>query len=185
MRKRDTDDLSEEELRQMLIDKRRDARRERLDAFERSGRVVRLVSDSQPEGTHFPTLQAGSEILPAVGRSNPDRRKPGRTVFDRILLLVEILAIAGLVYVVASGAVRFRDLNQQMSNELEQPTPTLLVLPAVVLPDGHTPPVSGGQAQPNEAEIPEVLRPTQAALAVLPTPTESPQQATRIQIPAL
>jgi sortase A len=54
---------------------------------------------------------------------------------------------------------------------------------AVVLPSGHTPPTPGGTS--NEAEIPEHLRPLVQTLANVPIPTPSPQQAVRIQIPAL
>ena len=44
---------------------------------------------------------------------------------------------------------------------------------------------SPGGAQPNEAEIPEHLRPLVQSLASVPIPTPSPQQAIRIQIPAI
>jgi len=56
---------------------------------------------------------------------------------------------------------------------------------AVVLPSGHTPPNSPGGAQPNEAEIPEHLGPLVQSLANIPIPTPGPEQAIRIQIPAL
>ncbi len=39
--------------------------------------------------------------------------------------------------------------------------------------------------QPNDAEIPEHLRPLVQSLANLPAPTAGPQQAVRIQIPAI
>ena len=69
---------------------------------------------------------------------------------------------------------------------LEQPTftPTPLVM-AVVLPSGHTPPNATGGARPNEAEIPEHLRPLVQNLATVPLPTPGPEQAIRLQIPAI
>lgn len=79
-----------------------------------------------------------------------------------------------------------RELNQEVVSALEQPTltPTPLIV-AIVLPSGHTPPTSPGGAQPNEAEIPEHLRPLVQSLANIAVPTPGPQQAIRIQIPAL
>jgi hypothetical protein len=40
-----TDDLSIDELRRLLVEKRRKVRRERLERFKRTGRVVMLASD--------------------------------------------------------------------------------------------------------------------------------------------
>ena len=56
---------------------------------------------------------------------------------------------------------------------------------AVVLPSGHTPPDAQGNTRPNEAEIPEHLRPLVQSLANLPVPTPSIEQAVRIEIPAI
>jgi sortase A len=56
---------------------------------------------------------------------------------------------------------------------------------AVVLPSGHTPPDAFGNTRPNDAEIPEHLRPMVQSLANLPIPTPAPDQAIRIQIPAI
>ena len=55
----------------------------------------------------------------------------------------------------------------------------------MVLPSGHTPPNSPEGAQPNEAEIPEHLKPLVQSLANLPVPTPGVEQAIRIQIPAI
>ena len=56
---------------------------------------------------------------------------------------------------------------------------------AVVLPSGHTPPNSPGGVQPNDAEIPEHLRPLVQSLANIPIPTPSPEQAVRMQASAI
>jgi sortase A len=56
---------------------------------------------------------------------------------------------------------------------------------AVVLPSGHTPPDAQGNTRPNDAEIPEHLRPMVQSLASIPIPTAAPDQAIRLQIPAL
>jgi sortase A len=55
----------------------------------------------------------------------------------------------------------------------------------VVLPSGHTPPDAQGNTRPNDAEIPEHLRPLMQSLADLPVPTPSIEQAVRIAIPAI
>jgi sortase A len=105
---------------------------------------------------------------------------------DRILLVVEILAVVGLAGILFNGMGLLRTLNQEVAAALQQPTlsPTPLIT-AVVLPSGHTPPTSPGGAQPNEAEIPEHLRPLVQSLANLPIPTPGPEQAIRLQIPAI
>jgi sortase A len=99
---------------------------------------------------------------------------------------VEILAVLGILFVLFNGVSLIRELNQEVASALEQPTltPTPLIM-AVVLPSGHTPPNSPGGAQPNEAEIPEHLGPLVQSLANIPIPTPGPEQAIRIQIPAL
>jgi sortase A len=56
---------------------------------------------------------------------------------------------------------------------------------AVVLPSGHTPPDAQGNTRPNIDEIPAHLQPMVQSLANLPVPTAAPDQAIRIQIPAI
>ena len=56
---------------------------------------------------------------------------------------------------------------------------------AVILPSGHTPPDKQGNTAPNEAEIPDHLRPMVQSLANIPIPTSAPDQVVRIQIPAI
>jgi sortase A len=54
-----------------------------------------------------------------------------------------------------------------------------------VLPSGHTPPDAQGNTRPNEAEIPAHLRPMVQSWGSIAIPTPGPEQAIRIQIPAL
>ncbi|MEM5776345.1 MAG: class D sortase, partial [Anaerolineaceae bacterium] len=109
-----------------------------------------------------------------------------RVWLNRLLLLVEVSAVVGLVLLVFNGAALLRSLNREVSESLAQPslTPTALIM-AVVLPSGHTPPNAPQGAQPNEAEIPQHLQPIAESLEALPTPTSGPEQAVRIQIPAI
>lgn len=174
-RRKAPEDLSVEELRRLLIDKRRGRRSERLEHFRRTGRVV------GPESPH----EAEGEIaLSGERREVPVRKR--RRVFDGILLGVEVLAIVGLIAVLLSGLGMLRDLNREVAAALRPATaePTPLVM-AVVLPSGHTPPDAQGNTRPNESEIPEHLRPLVQSLANLPAPTPGVEQAVRIEIPAI
>ena len=195
------EELSEQELRRLLLDKRRVARQQRLEHFRRTGRAVMLApdlpsaaleewrteptlesptwGDDTPEGNLASRYQDGS---PAPEAAKSSRRR----WMDHILLVVEILAVVGLAGILFNGMGLLRTLNQEVAAALQQPTlsPTPLIT-AVVLPSGHTPPTSLGGAQPNEAEIPEHLRPLVQSLANLPIPTPGPEQAIRLQIPAI
>ena len=176
------EDLSISELRRLLIDKRRNVRQERLDTYRRTGRVIQLASNQSAELDINPIIEtpADEELAPVKGRA---RRKVWG---DRILLAVEVIAVFGLIGIILSGFGILRDLNAEFAEALEQPTmvPTPLVM-AVVLPSGHTPPDTNGNTRPNEAEIPDHLRPMVQSIKDLPIPPSSPAQAIRIQIPAL
>jgi sortase A len=117
----------------------------------------------------------------------PVRRQKRRVRWlDRLLFVIEIAAVVGLGFILFNGVTLLRTLNQEVASALVLPTlsPTPLIS-AIILPSGHTPPNSPGGVQPNEAEIPEHLRPLVQALASLPVPTPGPEQAVRIQIPAI
>ena len=184
--KRKTNDLSVEELRRLLMEKQREAHQERLDAFRRSGRVVRLVADPSNQAEGGDPAEISSLPEDTVWVSTERRRRKKHRVFDRLLLIMEIAAIAGLLFVIFSGLNLIRDLNREVASALEQPTltPTPMIS-AVVLPSGHTPPGSPGGVQPNNAEVPEQLQPVLKNLSVQPAPTQGPGQAIRIQIPAI
>jgi sortase A len=183
-KKGSAEDLSVEELRRLLVEKRRASRQERLERFRRTGRVVAVAPDV--EGSSLDDIRSGAvpdEDDHSMAAASRSRRK---RFFDGLLLAVEILAVIGVLFVLFNGVNLIRELNQEVASALEQPTltPTPLIM-AVVLPSGHTPPTSPGGAQPNEAEIPEHLRPLVQSLANIPIPTPGPEQAIRIQIPAI
>jgi sortase A len=197
-RRKAPEDLSVEELRRLLIEKRRGVRKERLEHFRRTGRVVDDVVLPQPvqaadepaipygddAGTVVDTSEKAASSLEGAAVESPRRRRRGTA--DRVLLAVEILAVVGLVGVLLNGFGLLRTLNEEVAAALrpETPTPTPLVM-AVVLPSGHTPPDAQGNTRPNEAEIPEHLRPMLQSLASIPIPTPAPDQAVRLQIPRL
>jgi sortase A len=110
----------------------------------------------------------------------------GKRILDGFLLLIEIGAVIGFVYVVYSGLNVLKELNKEVVSVITQPTltPTPLIK-AVVLPSGHTPPNMPGGARFNEGEIPEHLRPLVQSLLEATLPTPSPVQAVRLQIPAI
>lgn len=179
-RRKAPEDMSVEELRRLLIEKRRGARRERLEHFKRTGRVVDVAPDALADSVPVVETLEETSDQPHVPVSKR------RRVADRFLLAVELLAVVGLVGVLISGFGILRDLNEEVASALIQETftPTPLVM-AVVLPSGHTPPDAQGRTQPNVAEIPEHLRPMLQSLENIPIPTPAPDQAIRIQIPAL
>jgi len=179
------EELSEQELRRLLLDKRRVARQQRLERFRRTGRAVMLAPDLPPAALEEWRTEPALDT-PDGGAAPEPVRSPRRRWMDRILLVVEILAVVGLAGILFNGMGLLRTLNQEVVAALVQPTlsPTPLIT-AVVLPSGHTPPTSPGGAQYNEAEIPEHLRPLVQSLANLPIPTPGPEQAIRLQIPAI
>ena len=179
-RRKAPEDMSVEELRRLLIEKRRGARRERLEHFKKTGRVVDVPPDFLAESA--PVV----ETLEDSGDQAPVAVSKRRRVMDRILLTVEILAVVGLVGVLISGFGILRELNEEVAAALIQETftPTPLVM-AVVLPSGHIPPDAQGNTRPNDAEIPAHLQPMVQSLENIPIPTSSPDQAIRLQIPAI
>ncbi len=179
-RRKAPEDLSVEELRRLLIEKRRGARRARLEHFKRTGRVVDVAPEVLAESA--PVVETLEETADQPQAPASKRRR----VIDRVLLTVEILAVVGLVGVLITGLGFLRALNQEAASALIQETltPTPLVM-AVVLPSGHTPPDAQGNTQPNLDEIPAHLQPMVQSLANLPVPTPAPDQAIRIQIPAI
>ena len=172
--------MSVEQLRRLLIEKRRGARRERLEHFKRTGRVVDVAPDF---------LAESAAVVDTLEETTDQAQVPlskRRRVMDRLLLAVEVLAVVGLVGVLISGLGILRDLNDEVASALIQETftPTPLVM-AVVLPSGHIPPDAQGNTRPNIEEIPAHLQPMVQSLANLPVPTAAPDQAIRIQIPAI
>ena len=181
-KKRNPEDLSIEELRQLIINKRRDEHNKRYSRYRRSGnkQQAEILAGEAPEDQNPATItdQFDEEFSPSK------RRK--RSGFDRILVGVEVLAVAGLLFILFNVFGSLRMLNQEVAASIIQPTITpTAILQAVVLPSGHTPPTDPGGVRFNESEIPEHLRAYVQALAQIPIPTSSPEQAIRIQIPAI
>lgn len=176
--------MSVNELRRLLIEKRRSGRHERIERYRETGRIVRLVSDE--EETSWDDIR--TTFPEGEGPQDPvdESRKRGKRVVDGFLLTIEILAVLGLIFVLFNGLDILQELNREVALALEQPTltPTPLIV-AVVLPSGHTPPDSPGGSKPNIAEIPEHLQPVVQSFGEIPIPTQGPQHAIRLQIPKI
>ncbi len=186
-RRKTPEELSVEELRRLLVEKRRGARKERLEHFRRTGRVISVAPDLSDFDSH--AHQSSPIVDTAEAREStpePVPANPRRKFMDRLLLGVEVLAVVGLIGVLLNGLGLLRTLNTEVVAALnpETATPTPLVM-AVVLPSGHVPPDAQGNTKPNEAEIPDHLRPMVQSLANVPVPTSAPDQAIRIQIPSI
>jgi sortase A len=177
---RSVDDLSIEEIQNMLARKRMATRRERLDYYRRTGRISTSYKPRDSESSVQILTESGEVKDTGTSRS---KRK---IWIDRLLITIEVAAVLGLIFVLLNGVTILQNLNKEVSASLVQPTlaPTAIIR-AVVLPSGHTPPNAAGGVQPNEDEIPAHLRPLVQSMAALPLPTPSPEQAVRIQIPAI
>lgn len=170
--RRSVDDLTIEELEQILAIKKREAREARLRKMRASGRAGRAA------------------VIEEAAASSAPAAKPKPTfaarAFNFALLVVEIGAVVGLLYILLNAATLWQTLNREVSQAIAQtplpsPSPTPLIS-AVVLPSGHTPPTSPGGAQFNYNEIPENLRPLVQSLPPVVIPTPSPRQAVRMVI---
>ncbi|MBI3243703.1 MAG: class D sortase [Chloroflexi bacterium] len=171
--RRSVDDLSIEELEQVLAIKKHEAREARLRKLRARGRAGRAQ-----------VLETVTAPAPAIAPSGP---KPLLTrIFNSVLLVVEIGAVVGLLYLLINSATLWQTLNTEVAQALAptalpSPQPTALIT-AVVLPSGHTPPTSPGGAQFNLDEIPVNLRPAVQALPAIAIPTPGPKQAVRVGI---
>lgn len=215
------DDLTVEELEELLTAKRRAEKLERFrrvaaDQEQRPGfsgqqgdvRTLRSAAgrgqrDSGYQSPGSPSGRTGREgggveaasfrptrITPLtgffgrVGRSVSDLggrfwRKGFRRLRDRLLLLLELAALAGLIFVVFSSLSNLRVLNREVAEALESEqvaTPAATVV--AVLPGSSFPPGS-------EDRVPAPYRHLVQPGTTIPIPTPGPRQASRIAIPAI
>jgi len=181
-RKRSVDDMSIAELRQVIIEKQRDERKRQS---SRGRRWFRNDKNGKSTDTREGTQNQAILVDPGLEYQRSTLR-PKRTFFDRVLVGIEVIAVIGLIYIFFSIFSLLRNLNQGAIASMTLPTLTpTAIIQAVVLPSGHTPPTDPDGVRFNEAEIPEHLRAHVQAMASLPLPTASPEQAIRIRIPAI
>lgn len=221
--KRNVEELSIEELERILTVKRREERQKKLERMQRTGRMVQhpenggkqhpppsaVLASSGAEAVIVsgqPRLPAGNEVPrfedapDAHPAPDPDRDRFWKSFVNQALLLVEVLAVLGLVYlgyglIQSIGTLEQETAQAQRMAEEQRaaalptiaPTPEMRI-EHVVLPGGHTPPTSPHGAQPNLNEIPANLQPlVQAQLfqPVINRAPKTPQTALRLMIPKL
>lgn len=178
--RRPADELTIAELEALLARKKTEARRERIRQLQQRGRALDIsqpLADRPVDGDHGES---------DADNQDDNRRRRLRSWGDRLLLLFELGAVAGLAWVLITGFTAVTELNREVAEALGNSTasPTPLIT-AVVLPSGHTPPTSPGGARPNEAEIPEHLRPMVQSSVPLAIPTSGPGQAQSLHLPAI
>lgn len=199
------DDLTVDELEQLLYRKKRAQRQGRLRRLKGEGRLVEIngypppieLEDTTADLSPEEPLGDDQELDPAddLAEANGILSKiKWRWVANRFLLLIEVGAVVGLVVVALLVWTTARELNQEIavvqqtqSESVAIPTavPTAMIGVAV-LPSGHKPPVEGRPPEPGEAgEIPAHLLPIIDAYVPPPIPTPGPEQARRLQIPAI
>lgn len=201
------DNLSVQELEQILYRKKHALRRQRLQRLQEEGRVVDVAGlpppNPQPPVLPRPQAAASGALrqyeLQLVDEPDQALETPaeevtkgnGRTWLNRLLFLVEVGAVVGLVLVLLNLWGTQRDLNQELAvvqqsqaAALTLPTPTAApLIDLVVLPTGHRY-VDGRSPEPVESgDIPAHLLPALQAYKPPPLPTPGVEQARIIEIP--
>lgn len=167
-------DLTTEELEEVLLIRRREERLARLRRVGAAKHVASAVLSSETDGLLLP-LSGNLGLGQPAGPRAKTRFEVWR---ERILLGVEIAALLGLLVVIISFVTSVRRLNQdwreqQSAAGAPQPTATPLIRVAV-LPGGHKPPTTqGGEAEP----IGPIMR--------VEIPTPGPRSPTRLVIPSI
>lgn len=220
--KRPVDELSIEELERILAIKKREERQRKLKRMERSGRIVTNGrSEPQPAAPSTPIASNPTPAARPIQKAAPvpdsqprfeddladdeyverrERERFWRSFVNQSLLLVEVLAVVGLIFLgynmlTAIGRLEEETATaQQLAEEQRRLTiPTLAPTPQLrleefVLPSGHKPPVEGQQPQFNYEEIPSNLLPlvqSQILAPVISRPPPTAETALRLIIPEI
>jgi len=199
--RRTVDELSIEELEQILIIKRREARAERLRRLRELGRIppeaalpnedlaalgalatpsVESLPAGPPSRQRFAVEPLGKRK--ARGRRKKQQRATSRwgRLRDRLLLGFEVAALVGLAVILALSLSNLKSLNDDYAEARPLPSPT--ATPALVssLPGGHAPPEEPGSVPIHLRDLVEGQAPQAVAI-----PTPGPEAPTRIVIPAI
>lgn len=226
--KRPVDELSIEELERILAIRKREERQGKLQRMQRSGRIVpaesvRPAASESAEGLPAAVTRAlASEASPAprpapassvvrpveaaprfyedvINPHQPDRARFWKSVVNQLLLVVEVVAVGGLMFLgyqmlsatntlqrESANAAQIADEQRRASMPTLAPTPQIR-LSQVVLPGGHTFTASG-EAQFNLEEIPAALRPlvqTELIQPITSRPPPTVETALELSIPKL
>ncbi len=222
--KRTVDELSIQELERVLAVRRREERQKQMERLKRDGRVVdapTAIAEADdfdlppmPEPRFTPSTPAEPMFLPSVDGPAPlfeddplalpnPRAASDNGVWRRFvntgLLLVEVAAVAGLIFIGVNlfqavgkletetrTAVELADQQRRAGIPTIAPTPQV-TLDAVVLPGGHIFTASGAP-QFNYSEIPSALLPMVQDQLVAPPPRRPPatdETALQLIVPKL
>ena len=189
--RRSVDELSIEELEELLRLRKRQARLERVHGKPEGREVLPPAPAARPPLPVTPSLAphagATGQRYSAVIESAQRKQRRGIRwdwIGDRLLLIVELLAVVGLVLVTAQLARMVRGLNEE--SQVQQAAPTATPTPAIgvfLLPGGHMPPDAQGDSEP--VPIPAHLRNLVGEITPLPAPTPGPEHAQRIVLPGI
>ena len=219
--KRTVEELTVDELERILAVKRREERLKKLERMRRTGRTIETPTNGgkqhPPKSAVLAAAQAGPSaagpvMLEQEGQprfvdgaeqpvtADPDRDRFWKSFVNQALLLVEIAAVVGVLYLAytlfqsigslereTAEAQRMADEQRAASLPTIAPTPVLRI-DNVVLPGGHTPPNSPHGAQPNLNEIPANLQPlvqSQLFQPVINRAAPTDDTALRLIIPKL
>ncbi len=189
--RRYVDELTLEELEEVLRVRRREERLKRLGRHPKA-RDPLTAGASMPvtpptPRSRIPLAEDAPRYSAVIQSPQPRQRRRGVRwdwVFDRLLLLVEMAALIGFLVVVARMFITVQGLNEETRAAQAAPTPTSTpMIGVVLLPSGHTPPDALGRSQPEE--VPPHLRDLVSQVTPLPVPTPGPEQAQRIVIPSI
>ncbi len=207
------DNLSVEELEKLLKIKQREARQERFLRLSANGasknRALLGHADPPPVAATTPVPQkavnAGllqtpqvyplKQQPPIAAATKMPAKKPGAWR-NRVLGVIEIVALLGLIAVLAAYYFNLRELNQEALT-IQTQTVTSAALPQIAssteqaasvafgrLPGGHTSPTSAGGVVPDvPAHLQNWVQPTPAI--PVPVPAQPIAVATRIVIPKI
>lgn len=192
--RRTVDEISIEELEQLITTKKREARIKQIQRMQKTGRIINSESTRSLEKMIVSNkLNSDSDKKRKFKNSVRDNVFQGKTkpllwskVTDASLLIVEIAIVVGLIFIgieMFSGignlqqetaeTQRIAEAKQRELVPTLEPTPQLK-LTNVVLPTGHTPPNQVGGGQFNFDEIPAPMRSLIAKQIFLPPDIERP-----------
>lgn len=201
--RRTVDELTIEELEQILIIKRRESRAGRMQRLRDVGRIpgdaalpsedlasIPVATDrTDPGGRVDPSGRWVFDVEPLKGakrrgRPNKQRQRPpvsrwGR-VRDQLLLVLEIGALAGLAVVLVLSLANLNALNEEYAEAKPLPTPSAAVQAADLLPSGHTPPEEPGNVPIHLRDLVEGDTPP-----IVTIPTPGPEAPSRVVIPSI
>ncbi len=167
---RRVDELSLEEL-ESIVERRRRIERARRFAETGIGRAFRPITVLPPDHESY----------------SPPRKK--RTVRDKLLLVVELVAALALIVILVNSLFSLQDLNQAVIQARAATPNATLNAQDQDLPASSFPPSSSVSELPGSSFPPEPAPPALGvrlqAVAAVPVPTPGPRSPTRIVIPGI